>query len=127
MCVFGKVLNISEVCECDFGFYGVNCLGICFGGKGCVCNNYGICDVVIGKCFCEFNWWGNENCIVCLIGWMGNDCLIVVIWWLLSGVLFGVGVVFIGGYFVLLSGISYSLYVIGEYYFIYFVYVLVVV
>lgn len=56
LCVFGKVLNISEVCECDFGFYGENCLGICFGGKGCVCNNYGICDVVIGKCFCEFNW-----------------------------------------------------------------------
>lgn len=34
----------------------MNCLGICLGGKGNVCNNYGVCDVVIGKCFCEFNW-----------------------------------------------------------------------
>lgn len=50
------MLNESEVCICDLGFYGINCFGICLGGSGWVCNNYGICDVVIGKCLCEFNW-----------------------------------------------------------------------
>ena len=126
-CVFGKASNISEVCECDPGFYGVNCSGICPGGKGRACNNHGICDVVTGKCLCELNWRGNENCTACSTGWTGNDCSTAVTRRSSSGALFGVGAVSIGGHFASLSGISYSLHVTGEYYLIHSVYVPVVV
>ena len=125
-CVFGKASNISEVCECDPGFYGENCSGICPGGKGRACNNHGICDVVTGKCFCELNWRGNENCTACSTGWTGNDCSTAFTRRSSSGAFFGVGAVSIGGHFASLSGISYSLHVTGEYYLIYSVYVPVV-
>lgn len=126
-CKFGKASNDSEVCVCDAGFYGVNCSGICPGGKGRACNNHGVCDVVTGKCLCELNWRGSENCTACSSGWAGNDCSTAVTRWPSGSVLVGVGAVSLGGHFTSLSGISYSLHVTGEYYLIYSIHVSVVV
>ena len=126
-CIFGKASNNSHVCVCDPGFYGENCSGICPGGKGRACNNHGVCDVVTGKCLCELNWQGNENCTTCSTGWAGTDCSTAVTRWPHGSVLVGVGTVSLGGHFTSLSGISYSLHVTGEYYLIYSIHVSVIV
>ena len=118
-CIFGQAANESEVCVCDPGFYGTNCSGICPGGKGNACNNHGVCDVVTGKCSCELNWQGNENCSTCARGWAGTDCSIAVTQWPSGSVIIGIGAVSLGGQFTSLSGVSYSLQVTGEYYLIY--------
>lgn len=126
-CIFGQASNESEVCVCDPGFYGTNCSGICPGGKGRACNIHGICDVVTGKCSCELNWQGNENCSACAPGWAGTDCSTAITRWPSGSVLVGVGAVSLGGQFTSLSGVSYSLYVTGEYYLIYSIHLSVVV
>ena len=126
-CIFGQASNDSAVCVCDPGFYGANCSGICPGGRGRACNNHGICDVLTGKCFCELNWQGNENCTACSSGWAGTDCSTAVTRWSSSSVLVGVGAVSLGGHFTSLSGISYTLHVTGEYYLIYSLHVSVIV
>lgn len=126
-CIFGKASNNSDVCVCDPGFYGENCSGICPGGKGRACNNHGICDAVTGKCLCELNWQGNENCTACSAGWAGTDCSTAVTRWPFGSVLIGVGSVTLGGHFTSLSGISYSLHVTGEYYLIYSIHISIVV
>ena len=126
-CIFGQASNEGEVCICDPGFYGINCSGICPGGSGRVCNNHGICDVITGKCSCELNWQGNENCTACARGWAGTDCSTAVTQWPSGSVLVGVGTVSLGGQFTSLSGISYSLYVTGEYYLFYSIHLSVVV
>ena len=126
-CIFGQASNESEVCVCDPGFYGTNCSGVCPGGKGKACNNHGICDVLTGKCSCELTWQGNENCTACSPDWAGTDCSIAITRWPSNSVLVGVGVVSLGGQFTSLGGISYSLYVTGEYYLLYSIHLPVVV
>ena len=126
-CIFGQASNDSEVCACDPGFYGTNCSGICPGGKGNACNNHGVCDVVTGKCSCELNWQGNEDCTACARGWAGTDCSTAVTLLPSGSVIVGVGAVSVGGQFTSLSGISYSLHVTGEYYLIYSIHLAVVV
>ena len=126
-CIFGQASNDTQVCKCDPGFYGANCSGICPGGKGRTCNNHGICDAVTGKCFCELNWRGNENCTACSRGWAGTDCSTAVTRWPHGGALFGVGAVLLGGHFTSLRGISFTLHVTGEYYLIYSIHVSAVV
>ena len=126
-CIFGQALNESDVCVCDTGFYGTNCSGICPGGKGRPCYNHGVCDAMTGKCLCQLNWRGNENCSACSSGWIGTDCSIAITQWSPGAVLIGVGAISIGGHFSTFSGVSYSLHVTGEYYLIYSVHTSVTV
>lgn len=71
-CVFGHVE--SEICVCNTGYWGKNCSFVCPEGALNPCNRRGVCSPVTGRCSCEYNWQGNENCTGCSLGWEGSDC-----------------------------------------------------
>lgn len=43
---------LSDKCFCDMGYWGLICINECLGGYWFLCNKYGICDEVMGICFC---------------------------------------------------------------------------
>lgn len=56
-CIFGKKL-VFEICVCYYGYWGLECLNICFGGVVNLCNNNGMCNVIMGECECNVNYNG---------------------------------------------------------------------
>ena len=68
----------ESVCKCEPGYWGVNCSEECPGGARNPCNGHGQCDALIGRCNCDVNWRGNENCTACSLGWRGKFCSVAV-------------------------------------------------
>lgn len=77
-CVFGKKQDL-EMCVCDCGYWGLDCVNLCFGGVVILCNNNGVCNSIIGECECKVNYNGILDCGKCLIGWIGLDCFFVLV------------------------------------------------
>ena len=74
LCLFGQSSNQS--CVCHHGYWGLNCMNVCPGGAKSPCYDHGYCSPESGKCECDTNWQGNENCSACSQGFYGPDCLI---------------------------------------------------
>lgn len=49
---------VFEICVCYYGYWGLECLNICFGGVVNLCNNNGMCNVIMGECECNVNYNG---------------------------------------------------------------------
>ena len=74
-CVFGEV-TLGD-CVCYTGYWGENCSAVCPVGAITPCNGRGVCDSKTGKCTCDYNWEGAENCTACTPGWEGTECNVV--------------------------------------------------
>ena len=76
-CMFGvKIAN--DFCFCQQGYWGDECSQVCPGGVSKPCNNHGTCDRKTGKCQCNTNWNGKNDCSQCASGWTGSDCSVAV-------------------------------------------------
>ena len=126
-CIFGGSSETDKnTCICDKGFFGNNCSQVCPGGAENICNKHGICEVSSGKCRCEINWRGDQNCTLCSEGWIGDDCSLSLSKHVKLDKVTAIGSVNIGGIFTTFSGVSFILRATGEYYLIRSVYVNVV-
>lgn len=74
-CMYG-ISSLEGTCECIKGYWGKRCDAVCPGGGWNPCNEKGICGASSGKCKCEINWSGDEQCRKCSNGWVGKDCRI---------------------------------------------------
>jgi hypothetical protein len=123
-CVFGiKDKGNSEKCQCTFGYWGVACDQTCPGGTRSPCTNHGTCDPISGKCTCDREWTGTDDCSTCAAEWTGRDCSFAISKvTVLSG-----GIRFSGMFglslYTTLDGHSFTLSVTGEYYLFYSVHV----
>lgn len=74
-CVFGKPKSTNRnMCECYHGYWGSDCARTCPGGTMRTCANHGRCVKKTGRCNCQINWQGSENCTSCSSGWYGKEC-----------------------------------------------------
>ena len=116
-CVFGKAKkNDRNVCECNHGYWGANCLSICPGGILSTCANHGICTRETGKCVCNINWQGTENCTSCSTGWYGSRCQFAV--GVVDRVSSSLEIAAVGsfGYYRSFAGLCFTYRVHGEFY-----------
>lgn len=123
-CVFGLKDNDNpEKCKCNFGYWGVACDQTCPGGSKSPCTNHGTCDTISGKCTCEIQWTGTDDCSSCSSEWTGSDCSLAVS----KVTVIGSDIRFSGMFglslFTTLDGHSFTLGIIGEYYLFYSVHV----
>ena len=124
LCLFGvRSKDNPEKCKCIFGYWGVACDQTCPGGSKSPCSNHGSCDPVTGKCICNLEWSGTDDCSTCAAEWTGSDCSVAVS--KLTVVSGGVGRSGTIGLslFTTLDGHSFTLSVKGEYYLFYSVHV----
>ena len=123
-CIFGtRHKENYEKCKCNFGYWGVACDQTCPGGAKYPCSNHGTCDTISGKCTCELEWIGKDDCSSCAAEWTGSDCSIALskVTLITGGIrfsgLFGISL------FTTLDGRSFTLHVTGEYYLFYSIHV----
>ena len=50
----------TDTCDCDTGYYGTNCSGVCPGGADSPCSGQGTCDSDTGACYCECGYSGDD-------------------------------------------------------------------
>ena len=74
LCLFGQSTN--QRCTCYHGYWGQACSNVCPGGAQNPCFGHGFCAPESGRCECDTNWQGNENCSACSPGFYGPDCLV---------------------------------------------------
>ena len=108
-CLFGEIDASGNACVCWKGYWGKNCSNTCLGGAITPCYGHGKCNTETGRCKCDHNWMGDDNCTKCSNGWYGNDCSVVTT----SGNSSCVG--FTGGYFQTFDGARFSFHAAGEF------------
>ena len=107
-CLFGEVT--LDDCVCYPGYWGENCSAVCPEGAITPCNGRGVCNSNTGKCKCDYNWQGNENCTTCTPGWEGKECSVVSA---TQGNASSVGLT--GGHYQTFDGIRFTFLATGEF------------
>ncbi|KAL8620494.1 hypothetical protein ACOMHN_056886 [Nucella lapillus] len=74
-CTFGEFDEGTQTCSCLSGFWGETCDHRCPGDEGKpVCHAHGECDKDTGRCGCQPQWQGDDQCGSCTAGFTGTDC-----------------------------------------------------
>ena len=107
-CLFGEVTDNG--CVCYTGYWGKNCSSVCPQGAITPCNGRGVCSSNNGKCTCDYNWRGDENCTTCTTGWEGKDCSVASA---THGNASSVGLT--GGHYQTFDGVRFTFLVTGEF------------
>ena len=77
LCKHGHINN-DLVCDCNHGYWGDDCSGVCTGGTISPCNNNGLCVKATGECYCYPSYSNTTDCATCLEPWTGNDCDVII-------------------------------------------------
>jgi hypothetical protein len=107
-CLFGEVT--VDGCVCYTGYWGDNCSAVCPEGAITPCNGRGVCNSDTGKCTCDYNWQGDENCTTCTPGWKGKECSVASA---TQGNASSVGLT--GGHYQTFDGIRFTFFGTGEF------------
>ena len=120
LCIFGNrdPGNLNR-CKCIQGYWGDDCSKVCPGGYSNPCFGNGVCNSAIGKCKCEINWRGDDNCSKCSEDWFGKQChLAATKKRPLLNNSFSIASINGHGYYTTFLGISFYLPIYGEFYLI---------
>ena len=113
-----KCLNGEKVapnkCTCHRGYWGKECSSVCPGGSLTPCHNHGYCHSATGRCHCDANWNGSQDCRLPSRGWLGLDSSIATVQ--LPPLPTSYAVSTLGGHYVTFDGCSYTLVAVGTFF-----------
>ncbi|KAK2154249.1 hypothetical protein LSH36_273g03004 [Paralvinella palmiformis] len=95
-CRFGSLNNVTDRCDCQYGFWGDSCSRYCPSHLAEICYEHGTCQPQTGLCQCEARWLGaalqvteynsrasltvvpDYPCSECTADWFGDDCSLTI-------------------------------------------------